>query len=213
MSKAWRGLIVAAAFAAAAAPALAQESGPSRIADARAMIERFEVSDIFEPVDDDNVTVRHAASGLRCQFYDDETTARLVAFSGLTRGEDIGCVNERADQARTLYATRYPGEITPAQAMADAVASIRNRFADAQPTPARLHMRSEGLPDVLDQHFLIMLREEQWLTSVFVAEHDGWIIKLRFTMRAIDEDAIRAAQLEANAAFTVALLRLAEAAP
>lgn len=177
------------------------------------MIAAFDVADLFEPIDDEHITVRHTASGLRCQFYSDETTARLVVFSGLARGEDVGCVSETADQARTLYATRYPGEITPAQAMADAVASIRNRFADARPTSARLHMQSEDLPDVMDRHFLITLRDEQWLTSVFVAAHEGWIIKLRFTARAVDEDAIRAAQLEANAAFTVALLRLVEAAP
>lgn len=194
-----------------ATPAFAQEASP--IAAARAMIEGFEVGDLFEAVDDDKVSVRHTASGLTCQFHGDETNARLVVFSGLARGEDVGCVSDRADQARTLYATRYPGEVTGAQALADAVASIRNRFADARPTPARLHMRTDGLPDILDQHFLITLREEQWITSVFVAAHNGWIIKMRFTTRAVDEDAVTAAQLEANALFTLALMKIVEAAP
>lgn len=209
MTLMWRAFI---ALAAIVAPAFAQETGPSRIEDARAMIASFEVSDLFAPVDGDKVTVRHTASGLTCSFYGDETNARLVVFSGLARGEDVGCVNDRTDQARTLYATRYPDGVTAAQAMADAVASIRNRFADAQPTPARLHMRSDGLPEVADRHFLITLREEQWITSVFVAQHRGWTIKLRFTARAVDEDAVMAAQLEANAVFTLALLKLVEPA-
>ncbi len=177
------------------------------------MIDSASVSDLFEPVAHEAVTVRHRASGLTCRFYGDETIARIIVFDGLPRGEDVGCISDRENQARTLYATRYPGNVTAEAAMADAVAGIRNRFSDARPTPATLQMRNDNFPDPLIQHFLITLQGEQWITSALVARSGDWIIKLRYTSRAVDDDGIMVAQLEANALFALALMQIAEAKP
>jgi hypothetical protein len=202
-----RALAVCVAFA--ALPTLAQEPGPSRLEESRAFVEAQNVADLFEAIDDDNIAVRHRNSRLVCRFYGGETTRRLVTFSGQPRGDDVGCITDREHQAITLYATRYTPAITPEQAMADAIAGIRHRFADARPTPTLLHMTSEGLPTPLVQHFLITLNGEQWITSVFVVQSGEWIIKLRYTARALDEAALMPAQLEANAVIMGALLDIA----
>lgn len=206
-------VLIAAVIAGSAAPTFAQEAPLSRIEAARAMIESADAADLFEAVEHEIATVRHRASGLTCRFYGNETRATIIVFAGLPRGDDVGCVNEQENQARTLYATRYPGDVTATAAMADAVAGIANRFADARPTPALLRMTSENLPEPLIQHFLITLRGEQWITSAFVARSGDWVIKLRYSTLAADEDAIRVAQLEASAIFALALTQIAEAAP
>jgi hypothetical protein len=199
-----RGLLVPLALM--ASPALAQAHAPSGVATARALIEADHVGDLFEAVEDANIEVRHKASGLICHFYDNETTQRLLIFSGQPRGYDVGCAREREGQAVTLYATRYTPAISLQQALADAEAGIRNRFSDAQPTPALLSMTSEALPDMRVQHFLVTVRGERWLTSALVAQSREWIIMVRYSQRAVDQDALLQAQLEANAIMTLALL-------
>lgn len=207
MKKFLRELLVCAALA-AASPALAQESPQTGVVEARTLIEAEGVGDLFETVEDDNIAVRHTASRLTCHFYGNETIRRLVVFSGRPRGDDVGCALEREGQAITLYATRYAPSITAEQALADAEAGIHHRFADARPTPTLLHMTSEELPVPLMRHFLITLAGEQWITSALVAVSGDWVIKIRYTQRAADQDALRRAQLEANAIMMLALTEI-----
>jgi len=179
----------------------------ANLAAARAMIERAQLGDVFEPVAKDHVATRHPASGLVCHFFPGGTRAEVVVFAGnLPRGEDVGCISDREGQATTLYATRYNPSMSVQQALADADAAIRHRFADAQPSPAGIVMSSEGLPQTLVAHYLITVQGERWLTSAIVAQSGEWIIKLRFTTRARDADELRAAELEANAVITLALI-------
>lgn len=206
MNRLLRGLLVCAALA-LASPVLAEEP-QTGVAVARALIASEGVEDLFEAVEDDNVTVRHTPSRLTCHFYGNETVRRLIVFSGQPRGDDVGCALEREGQAITLYATRYAPAITAQQALADAEAGIRHRFADARPTPTLLHMTSDGLPEPLMRHFLITLAGEQWITSAFVALSGDWVIKIRYTQRAADQDALRRAQLEANAVMMLALMEV-----
>jgi|CXWL01.1.fsa_nt_gi hypothetical protein len=202
-----RGLVVCIAVA-LAPTALAQTAEQNNTVAARAFIESEGVSDLFEAVEDENITVRHLASRLICHFFGGETTKRLAVFSGQPRGDDVGCIRDHEHQAITLYATRYAPAITAEQAMADAVAGIRHRFTDARPTPALLHMTSDNLPTPLVRHFLITLNGEQWITSALVAQNGDWIIKVRCTERALDQDALLRSQLEANAVMMSALLEI-----
>lgn len=206
------GLVVGLALS-MTATALAETSVQGGIAAARAFIDSEGVGDVFEGVEDENIKIRHRASGLTCHYYGEETTRRLLIFDGLARGDDVGCASEREHQAITLYATRYSPAVSLQGAMADADAAIRNRFTDARPTPALLSMSSEGLPEVHAQHYVITLRDEQWLTSVFLAQSGDWIIKLRFTQRALDQEALMPAQLEGNAIMMLALTDLAGQPP
>lgn len=200
-----RALIFAIVLAAAGA-ASAQEP-PENLAAARTIIDRAQLGDVFEPFEDDQISTRHAASGLICHFYPDDTRSEVVIFTASRpRGQDVGCIRDREDQATTLYATRYEPQISAEQALAQAEAAIRQRFGDAQPTPASLVMSSEALPPTLVAHYLITLRGERWLTSVLVAQSGEWIIKLRVTRRAVDAQGLLQAELEANAMMTAALL-------
>jgi hypothetical protein len=193
-----------------AAPAFAQAQVQEvGIEASRALIEAQGVTDLFEPIDDENsVEVRHAASGLTCHFFGDEWDVRLMTFDGLPRGEDVGCASQRTNRSITLYATRYAPPISTQQALDEAEAGIRDRFTDARPTPALLTMSTEGVPEQLIRHFLIILRDEQWMTSAYVARQGDWIVKLRYTQRAVDQDGLMQAQLEAGAIMALALLEI-----
>lgn len=176
---------------------------------ARALIDAEGVGDVFEPVDDQNsAEVRHIASGLTCHFFGDERDVRLMTFDGLPRGEDVGCASQRTNRSITLYATRYAPPISAPQALEEAEAGIRNRFSDARPTPPLLSLSTEGIPEQLTRHFLITLDDEQWVTSAYVAQQGDWIIKLRYTQRAIDQDELMQAQIEAGAIMTLALMEI-----
>src|SRR5262249_39697655 len=155
---------------------------------------------------DADFAVRHPASGLVCSFTGEERTRSLVAFEGLPRGEDVGCGTDRSGRATTLYATRYAPPITLEQALADGIAAIQRRYADARPVAPSVTATEEDFP-YLVQHFLITQSGYRYITSVMVAEADGWIFKLRYTEIAVDDDAVTRAQLEASALFLATLLK------
>ncbi|MBC7767470.1 MAG: hypothetical protein H7124_01645 [Phycisphaerales bacterium] len=192
---------------AATNPALAQAPQPSRIEEARALIQTNGVGDVFEALEDDSIAVRHTASGLTCHFYGGETRIDLIAFSQVARSDDVGCNSEGENRSQTLYATRYMPPITVDRAMGDAIAGIRNRFSDARPTPALMSMSTEGLSEPLIQHFLVTVRGEQWMTSAYIVQDGEWIIKLRYSQQATNEE-LMAAQLEAGAIFALAQVEI-----
>ncbi|WP_395645628.1 hypothetical protein [Terricaulis sp.] len=202
-----------ALFAAVSIAGAAHAQQPdANLAAARAIVERAQLEDVFTPLADDHISVRHAASGLVCHFSAADTRSDVVVFgSSLPRGDDVGCVRDREGQAVTLYATRYDQPVRAEDALAAAETAIRRRFADAQPTPATLTMNSEALPPTLVAHYLITLGGERWLTTAAVAQSGAWIIKLRFSSRAADSAELRQAELEANALMTLALLEIARA--
>lgn len=199
-------LIVTCALTLAGA-ANAQE--PTSIEAARTMIDEAELGDVFEPVAHDSlISARHIASRMICHFSTTDTRSELAVFSTLPRGEDVGCVSDRPDQATTLYATRYNPPMSAEQGLAEAVAGIRHRFADAQPTPALLTMQSESLPRPHVAHFFVTIRGERWISSALVARSGDWVIKLRYSARCIEDDAIMRHQLEAGAIFQLALMEI-----
>jgi hypothetical protein len=204
-----QGLIFAAAFA-AVNPAFAQTTEPGGGQPAQALLETHGVADLFEVLESDHIKVRHTASRLTCHFYGGETRITIMTFEGSPRGDDVGCNAESDEQhSITLYATRYTPPITIEQSLADAEAGIRNRFSDARPTPTLLTMASEGLPASIARHFLISVQGEQWITSAIVAQSGEWIIKLRYSAPAPDNDGLMRGQLEAGAIFTLALMDIA----
>jgi hypothetical protein len=200
-------LAIALAFAGNAG---AQER-PTNYEAARAMIDRAQLNDVFEPIaHDDVISVRHIASGMVCLFSSGNTRAELTTFSGQPRGDDVGCIRDTEDQWTTLYATRYAPPKSAEEALAEAVAGLRHRFSDAQSTPAVIEMTSEALPPLHVAHFLTTIEDERWITSALVAQTGDWIFKLRYTARATDDEAIRRHQLEASAMLTHVLLRARE---
>ena len=69
-------------------------------------------------------------------------------------------------------------------------------------------MQSEGLPEARSAHFVVTIRGERWITSALVARSGDWIVKLRYSARAVGDDEIMRHQLEAGAIFTLALMEL-----
>ena len=206
-----RFLALLAAVCVLSAGAAHAQSRDVNAAAARALIDRAQAADLFEVVEGDSVATRHLASGMVCHFYPGATRVELLIFSNLPRGEDVGCVQDRADQATTLYATRYAPPMSARDALADAEAAIRQRFPNAQPSPPSIVMSSEGLPATLVANYLITVRGERWLTSAIVARVGDWIIKLRYSGPARDAEGLMQAELEANAMITAALLEMAPA--
>lgn len=138
-------LIAAAALALSATQAFAQqETQPTPFQASQALIERFEMSDVFAPVEGDSVSVRHIRSGLVCHFFGTPTRTELLAFSGSARGEDVGCLTNVEGKVMTLYATHYDPPISTEEALQHGIAGIRRSFPDAQPTPATLNFSTEG---------------------------------------------------------------------
>ena len=202
--------LVAGVVLALATPALAQAPEQDSAAAARAIIQAADLGDVFVPVEHENVSVRHTASGLVCRFFGD--TRRVAAFPNLPRGEDVACVDDTDIRYTTLYATRYAPPASPEEALEGAVIAIRQRFADARPTPQTIEMQSEGLPPSRTAQFLITVNGERWITSAHVARVGDWIVKLRYSARCVEDEEIMRHQLEAGAMFTVALMNMGEAA-
>lgn len=204
-------IALSAAIALLAFTTAAHAQSASAEAAARSMIESAQLGDIFEPVADDMIAVRHVRSGLVCHFSSTDRRAELVTFEGLPRGDDVGCVSDGDGRWTTLYATRYQPTPSLEEALGGAVAGIRHRFADAQPTPTLLTMETEGLPSPRVAHFIATIEGERWFTSAIVAQSGEWIFKLRYSARLTDEEDLMRHQLEAGALFTQARLHLPRA--
>lgn len=206
-------LVAAAALAVSAQGAFAQDSAPSGIEASRALIANAELTDVFVPIEHESPAVRHTASGLTCHFFGAPTRMQLATFAGQPRGNDVGCVSDYADKATTLYATRYTPPISLEEALAGGVAGIRHRFPDAQPLASTMTVTVDGAPVPRVAQFTITLNGERWFTSVIVAEANGWIYKLRYTARAVEDESLTAHELEAGAMFALMLGELSAAAP
>ncbi|MCX7358866.1 MAG: hypothetical protein NT015_12100 [Alphaproteobacteria bacterium] len=199
------------ALALSAVQTHAQEAPPTPFQNSQALIERFEMSDLFVPIESDSVGVRHSASGLVCHFFGTSTRSELLVFEGAPRGEDVGCLSTFDGKVITLYATRYSPPISVDEALQHGIAGIRHSFPGAQPTPATLSFSSEGAPTALVAHFVATRDSERWFTSVMVAESNGWIYKLRYSALAPESEQLVSHELEAGAVFALALAELSRA--
>lgn len=206
-------LIAAATLFASTQGAFAQDTAPSALEASRALIENAQMSDIFTPVEHESPAVRHNTSGLTCHFFGAPTRMQLATFAGQPRGDDVGCVSDYENKATTLYATRYTPPISLEEALAGGVAGIRHRFPDAQPLASTMMVTVDGAPVPRVAQFTIILNGERWFTSVIVAESNGWIYKLRYTSRAVEDESLTAHELEAGAMFALMLGELSAAAP
>lgn len=171
------------------------QSGPVTPADiaaakARAdqLIRQANAGSFFTNISDGAIPmVRHDRSRLICLFSMDESTSRIVVFddNSPTRGDDVGCTEVSEGVSSTHYATRYRPAITLQAALDDAVAAIRQRFADATPFPNPVETAADdadsGLPRTLLAHFQVQVNGAPHYTAVRVAEADGWIYKQRIT--------------------------------
>ncbi|MBY0566420.1 MAG: hypothetical protein K2P70_03870 [Hyphomonadaceae bacterium] len=174
------------------------------------MIEEANADGVFDIVHNGQVSVRHLASGLRCDFERNGEGSRIVIFSSLPRGEDVACDTRSDTEFVTIYATRYPDGRNLATVLNEAEAAIHNRFPGATPAPAAVTVSSEDLPEQRARHFLVDIGGRPHFTSVAVAQANGWTYKVRFTTLIEDDSDLMRYQLQAGLLLTGVLLELEE---
>ena len=174
-----------------AAPAWAQgtedepQAAPGSIA--IGMIEEANADGVFEIVHNGQVSVRHTASGMRCDFARNGDGGRLVLFPNLPRGDDVACDWNDGQTFTTLYATRYPFNSTLAEQIDGAAAAIRRHFPNAETYPGDVEQNTDdGLPTRRTTRFIVMREGQRYYSRVSVARVGSWIVKLRYSAPAPD---------------------------
>jgi hypothetical protein len=174
------------------------------------MIEEADAIGVFDIVHNGQVSVRHLASGMRCDFDREGNGSRIAIFPGLPRGEDVACDTRHETETFTLFATRYPDGRSLAYVLDNAEADIRNLLPGAMPAPAAVSVSSEALPEQRARHFLVDIGGRPVFTSVAVAQANGWTYKVHFTALIEGDDMMRY-QMAATSLLTGVLLELDEA--
>lgn len=168
-------------------------------ADAARLIADASADGVFNVVTgEQSVAVRHVRSGLVCRM-DPANTNRVIIFPQAARGEDVGCESSNGREQIKLYATRFPFTTTVAQQVQGASAAIAQHFPGARPYQMALRASADGLPPSQSAHFVVQGRDGvQEYTRVSVAMINGWVIKLRYTAPAADDETVQRDALVAD---------------
>jgi len=201
-----RARFCALALLAFTTPAAAQDL-PA--ASAQRIIDEANAEGVFEVVEDEHVTVRHPASGLQCTFFlGDNSSGRLHLYENAQRGDDVSCEMRAPGETTSLYATRYPQGTSLREQLDGAEAAIRQRFRDARPHPPGLTVTVDGQPQHEERHFFVTLDGQRHLTTVSIAIVGEWVIKLRYTATAPDEEMVRQRELMAGVLMSATLMEI-----
>ena len=150
------------------------------------------------------IVVRHARSGLVCRM-DVDHANRLLIFPRAARGEDVACETSADGETVVLFATRFSFDTTLDEQIRGAEAAIMRHYPDAQPYAATIALNSDTLPAHRSAAFVVTRDGARTFTSASVAQVGEWVIKLRYTTRAPDDAAARAAAGAASRTFGAAL--------
>jgi hypothetical protein len=211
-------MLLAAVLAFAFAP-MAARAQTQTDSYAASLIAAAEAEDLFDIVPGEDqagenlARVRHRASGLVCLFGPGRSN-QLHVFPSLDRGEDVACDSTAIGEAQTIYATRYPGPTTLEDQLDGAVAAIRARIRNLQPMQATMDIVPEetALPDQLSARFTYAGPNGiARYTRVSVAMVDGWVIKLRYTADAPEQNSLAQQDLMASFIWFSTLERMTQA--
>jgi hypothetical protein len=194
------GIIAIAATTLAAAPALAQVATPSvprgeARAEGDALLAQARAGDLFDNLTADgaqDITLKHKASGLICQFNVGASSNRVVVFDDAQRGDDIACSTGGAVGERTLYASRAPGR-SLADAFAHDLAEVKKSHPGAvdyalppgTDSPILQMLDIPPMPPSRTARFIV----DHQFTSVSSAVVKDWSLEFRFTCPEEHEDA------------------------
>lgn len=193
------------ALALFAAPAFADPpegeitAAPGSIA--TGMIEEADAIGVFDIIHNGQVSVRHTASGLRCEFERQGEGGRIVIFPQLRRGDNVACDQQDGRQAITLYATRYPQPTNLREQIEIAEGAILQRFADATPYTAVDPANADAPTPASHVRYIVTWNGERSYTRASVAIIGDWTIKMRYSANAADEEAARQAEQAATLMF------------
>jgi hypothetical protein len=215
------GRLAIAVWMAGASMALAQQppavpkpppATPGQIAAAKAngeqLIARTQVGDLFETVPGSPSTaIRHKASGLVCNFTNNDPVGSIQIYPGKPRGDDISCGSKIGDFIITLYATRIAGPADVQDLMRPVVAAIQARHADLKPFTGHDVAKMTApfpMPASTTARFVYSENGQDWFTRASLAVSNGWVIEERET--APLEHAIAGQDVIGEAMFVTALV-------
>jgi hypothetical protein len=210
-----RRLICAMGLALVASPALGQdvgeETGTGR---GRELIAAAHAEGVFELLPaEDQIVVRHSRSGLVCRL-DPDNGNRLVIFPQAARGEDVACDTTDGRESATLYATRFSFDTSLDEQIDGAETAVRRRFPDAIPFAQSFEIASDTLPAHRTRQFLVTRQDgARMYTRASVAFVGEWVIKLRYSVLAADDEAARQGEAASNEIWTAALAEFGSQRP
>ena len=175
------------AFAQAPAPEPTTEQIEARAAliVANAGAGEFFVAESHAPA----VALRHARSGMLCRFgYAGNGSITIVPSSslGIPQGDDVACNQDTNLGSVTLYATRYPQNLSAEEVLQGAAAAVRMRFRNAReldPSALESLAPPNGAPPPASRTATFMIEDSGRIlfTRISVFAANGWLYKLRFT--------------------------------
>jgi len=202
-----RPLVVTVALSLAATPALAD--APQAALD---LIAGANAQGVFEAAASEPgaIVVRHPRSGLVCRMGAGATN-RLLVFPQAARGEDVACETVIDGVTVVLFATRFSFATSLDEQIQGVESAIRQRYPDAAPYAATREISSDALPAHRTAAFFVRRDGARCFTSASVAQVGEWVIKLRYTAPAGDEEAARQAEAAAGRAFAATLADIVDA--
>jgi len=189
-------MLCALALACLAPAAWAQDALTPEAADnaiAREIIASADATDVFEPMADGAVALRHIGSGMVCRFA--AHGGRVVLFPGLPRGDNVGCDASDGRVLVTLYATRFPFNAPIDEQIRIAEQAVRQVSPDATPYEDAREIATDTLPAHRTVEFIIVREGQRLYTRASIAQIGAWTYKLRYTAPAPDDAAARQAAL------------------
>ncbi len=129
--------------------------------------------------------VLHIQSGMICGLGSQEyPLTSLVVVPGSIPGDDAGCDYENRKWTVTIFATRL-GSATFGSHVAGTVSMIARVEPDARETDGPLVAYGEDwLPPDFAKSYAIRRAGRDYVTSVWMGEERGWVVKLRATYPA-----------------------------
>lgn len=115
-----------------------------------------------------------------------------------------------SNEVTSLYATRYAEGATIEDQLDGAEAAIRHRFSDARRIEPSFTMSIEGGAPHRARLYIVNIDGQRHLSLVSIAIVGEWVIKLRYTATAPDDEMQRQRELMAGAIMISALMKIDE---
>ncbi len=209
MRAALLALTLAMAAPAFADPPEEDEPRAARGSIATGMIEEADAIGVFDIVHNGQVSVRHLASGMRCDFDREGEGGQILILGEAPRGDNVACRTVGTRESFTLFATRYPDGRNLDQALAAAEVALLARFTNAQVHAATEAPSAADLPERRVRHFIAVVSGKRILTTLAIVQVNGWSYMVRYAAVVESED-LRGPEAAASTLLTGLLLELDE---
>jgi hypothetical protein len=162
--------------------------------------------------------VRHAQSGLVCQFIPGLPKNAVTVYSNASvpRGDDVGCGHNLNQVVLTTFVTRYPGPKTVAEVLQESIANISRQMTDvARFTGDSVSVAAKPAPAIAPKDRAVIrltatLQAKPVFTRTAAARCGPWIVAQRVTAPL---DVALAADLAAEMDLNAATASVCNAAP